>query len=92
MLTEMPLYDCHKRVRALKIQSVRSKTDIRPGSPYTHSIIFEDGAYAPRSVTGDWVKSFDPQPGGYLVEYNDGYLSYSPAKAFEEGYNKVVPK
>lgn len=28
--------------------------------------------------------------GGYYVRYADGYCSYSPAKAFEEGYTEVV--
>lgn len=26
---------------------------------------------------------------GYYVVYTDGYVSWSPAKAFEEGYTKV---
>lgn len=31
----------------------------------------------------------DEQGNGYLVEYKDGYMSWSPAKAFEEAYNLV---
>lgn len=27
--------------------------------------------------------------GGYLVRYDDGYLSWSPRKAFEEGYTAL---
>lgn len=27
-----------------------------------------------------------PEPGDYLVRYNDGYLSWSPKQAFEEGH------
>jgi len=30
-----------------------------------------------------------PEPGDYLVKYEDGYISWSPAKAFEEGYTLV---
>lgn len=29
-----------------------------------------------------------PQDGDYIVIYEDGYKSWSPAKAFEEGYTK----
>ena len=29
-----------------------------------------------------------PEPGDYLVRYEDGYLSWSPKKAFEEGYTE----
>jgi hypothetical protein len=28
-----------------------------------------------------------PQVGGYFVQYRDGYKSFSPAAAFEEGYS-----
>jgi hypothetical protein len=31
-----------------------------------------------------------PEVGGYYVVYADGYKSYSPAKAFEDGYTQVV--
>lgn len=37
-------------------------------------------------VKGDWVSKHRPSPGGYLVIYEDGYQSYSPAEAFEAGY------
>lgn len=30
-----------------------------------------------------------PQMDDYLVRYEDGYLSWSPKKAFEEGYTAV---
>lgn len=30
-----------------------------------------------------------PATGDYLVRYEDGYLSWSPKKAFEEGYDPV---
>lgn len=31
-----------------------------------------------------------PMPGDYLVRYSDGYLSWSPKKAFEEGYTEIA--
>lgn len=51
-------------------------------------------------VPSDWVKKHLPDGalhpssfiGGYLVFYPDGYLSWSPAKSFEEGYTLVDPK
>jgi hypothetical protein len=30
-----------------------------------------------------------PQVGGYYVLYKDGYASFSPASAFEEGYDLI---
>ncbi len=72
---ELPLYTCHKRVRALKIESV----DLRV-------LHFADKRYAPIEATVWYMLKHRPEAGGYYVVYEDGYTSYSPAKAFEEGY------
>jgi hypothetical protein len=86
-MSPMPQYQCHKKVWALKIQSVRSG-DVRNGDAKVH-LHFEDKRYAPRPVSFEWAHKFDPQAGGYFVQYEDGYESYSPAKAFEEGYTRL---
>lgn len=38
-----------------------------------------------------FVDRHQPEVGGYFVIYDDGYQSYSPAKAFEEGYAEMPP-
>lgn len=30
-----------------------------------------------------------PEPGDYMVRYEDGYLSWSPVKAFEDGHAMI---
>lgn len=40
-------------------------------------------------VTAEYVAKHKPQPGGYYVVYDDGYESFSPGKAFEEGYTRI---
>jgi hypothetical protein len=77
---EMPRYKCHKKVWALEIKS------IEPLEGFAR-IYFVDTRYAPMQVTNGYVAKHNPQPGGYYVVYKDGYKSYSPAKAFEEGYH-----
>ena len=74
--TEMPRYKCHKRVWALKIAAVEREI-----------LRFVEERYAPRYVGLSYVSKHSPEPGGYFVVYHDGYQSYSPAKAFEEGYD-----
>jgi bacterioferritin-associated ferredoxin len=37
----------------------------------------------------EFVDKHKPQVGGYIVIYDDGYTSFSPAKAFEEGYTRI---
>ena len=82
---EMPRYKCYKEVHALKIFAVEPT-----GTDGTRVLCFEqEKGFAPIRVTNEYVRKHDPQPGGYYVVYKDGYLSFSPAKAFEEGYTRV---
>jgi hypothetical protein len=80
---EMPRYQCHKHVWALKIKEVRSGWN-----PWT-TIVPEDEGYASFSVDEAYVTKHKPQAGGYYVVYDDGYKSYSPAEAFESGYTRL---
>ena len=75
---EMPKYVCHKEVWALKIADVTGNT-ITPT---------EEG-YAPFQVPSEMYLRYTPTVGDYYVVYADGYKSFSPAKAFEEGYSRV---
>jgi hypothetical protein len=45
--------------------------------------------YAPFIVSAEYLSKHKPEVGGYYVLYRDGYKSFSPAKAFEEGYGKI---
>lgn len=78
---QMPLYQSHKHVRAAKIVSVdpaegRMQIDI-------------DGQVGGVAIGDDWMAKHEPQPGGYLVMYDDGYMSYSPGQAFEKGNTRI---
>jgi hypothetical protein len=84
---EMPVYQCHKRVWALKIAAIKydgegedRETD---GSA---TITPADEGYAPFKVQHDYMRKHKPEAGGYYVVYQDGYKSFSPAEPFEEGY------
>lgn len=80
---EMPRYKCHKEVWALKIAGIEFGTD---GSAI---IIPEEDGYAPFNVTNDYMLKHNPHVGGYFVVYKDGYKSFSPENAFEDGYSPV---
>ncbi len=41
------------------------------------------------AVSFHYLSKHNPQVGGYYVRYADGYESWSPAKAFEEGYRLI---
>ena len=81
---EMPKYTCHKQVWALKISNVNIYDSDGSGA-----ISFEDSGYAPIDLPGEYFRKHEPEAGGYYVVYSDGYKSFSPAEAFEEGYTKL---
>ena len=82
---ELPKYKCHKEVYAAKITEIVSHESNGEG---LHTLVFgEIGGY--NCVTDEWKDRFKPEVGGYFMQYEDGYTSFSPAKAFEEGYTKM---
>lgn len=90
---EMPRYKCHKEVWALKIAGIefdhdKARAENRETDGSAMITPAEDG-YAPFRVDANYVHKHKPEAGGYYVVYADGYKSFSPAKAFEDGYSAV---
>lgn len=84
---EMPRYKCHKEVRALQIRKIAVH---RVGDAITKVVLTpDDERYEPFDVTPEYWHKHNPKPLGYYVVYADGYASFSPEKAFEEGYTLV---
>lgn len=91
---QMPRYQCHKKVWALKIELVDHKpnpdhTGKTGASSYGAIIHPEDKRYPPFDVSPEYVCKHRPHDGGYYVVYDDGYESFSPANAFEAGYSAI---
>lgn len=89
MIYNLPKWKCHKVVGAAKILSV-SDPNIDPVK-----LALDNGTTV--SVKAKWFSekhvalSEDGSSLGYLVVYEgDGYMSWSPAKAFEEGYSPLA--
>jgi hypothetical protein len=85
---EMPKYKSHKTVWALKIKGIVFDSDLanQTGRETDGSAIItpEEPGYAPFKVDHAYVRKHDPK-----IVYPDGYKSFSPAKAFEDGYTKI---
>ena len=79
---EIPRYKAHKVVRAAKITALRPNGV--EGAP--DLVLGEIGGIV--TMLPDWHAKHTPHVGGYFVLYEDGYESFSPAKAFEEGYTR----
>jgi hypothetical protein len=87
---EMPNYQSHKKVWALKIKSiVRDGEGENRESDGSAMITPEEEVYASFKVDHEYMHKHKPQVGGYFVQYKGGYKSFSPAKEFEEGYTLI---
>ncbi len=91
-MKEMPRYRCHKVVRALKIGRLIMDGAGEPDrdSDGGAMIFPAELGYEPFKVDRAYIAKHDPQVGGYYVVYDDGYKSFSPAKAFEDGYTLIL--
>lgn len=74
---EMPRYKSHKLVWALEIASVNG-----------HRLTFKDEGYAPIMCDAPMFSRYQPVAGDFYVQYEDGYKSFRPRKAFLEGYTR----
>lgn len=83
----IPKYRCHKIVSALEIGSSEWNGDA------TLTIAPRDDAFAPITLDEDTAKRFkrmSDDDTGYYVIYEDGYVSWSPAQVFRDGYTEIL--
>lgn len=84
---EMPRYQCHKVVHALKIADLFVADS--PGVSYT--IVPADKGYGRFQTKPNYpYKGESTSDLGYYVLYEGGYESWSPTKAFEDGYTLIT--
>lgn len=87
-MTDLPKWKCHKEVQADKI--VDEGYD---GNTHAVSLKLESGESIVVRVLSPFWERLPPGEkstvGGYYVRYEDGYESWSPAKAFEDGYTRI---
>jgi hypothetical protein len=88
----IPKYRAHKVVEALKIKVV--SVDETTDRTLTVVLFPEDPRFQPFPVPQDWYMRNKPASGtldgGYWVRYDNGYTSWSPAKAFDDGYTPAT--
>lgn len=88
-MIDLPKYQCHKVVSAAKIASAEHVD----GNTFHLGLALPGGAIGIEQYkhagapTNAWALV-----GWYLVRYDNGYESVSPAKAFEEGYDIIEAK
>ena len=83
-------WKCHKEVWADRIRAVivLSPIDERI-APTNHDVTLRLDGGGEIGVSKTFIARGIPSVGDYFVQYDDGYQSWSPAKAFEEGYTRL---
>lgn len=82
---KMPKYKCHKEVWAIKIDDIDLNFDGKGAARITP----EDPRHPPFLLDIAFMQKHQPLIGGYIVVYEDDYISFSPEKPFEEGYEQI---
>jgi len=81
---EYPRFVSHKEVGAVKIRAVEKASD-------GGLLVVLDGDYPFVRLSHEQARNKPvPEAGWYLVQYDNGYVSFSPSKAFEEGYTALA--
>lgn len=84
---ELAKWKSHKIVKAGRLFQ---RSDDDPSlSEVTLTVEDVNGAPCKVCVPRNFFARGAPTRGDYIVIYEDGYKSWSPAKAFEEGYTRV---
>lgn len=88
---QLPAYKSHKTVWALKIADIQQSPadELSTVDGGTWRLIPVNPGYGHITVPHSYVQKHQPHVGGYYVVYADGYASFSPATAFEEGYTAL---
>ena len=80
-MTNLPSYISHKKVQAAKIMKINSDE---------HGGVIMFAGFGSVAVSHQYMEKHRPTVGGYYVRYSDGYESWSPAEAFEQGHTRVA--
>lgn len=82
----LPSYTSHKTVYAAKIAAIEIHAD------KSATIAPADRRFEPFRTASLWAERWkgSEEDQGYYVQYGDGFASWSPTKAFEDGYTADV--
>jgi len=80
----MPKYKSHKTVNALEIKTSQA-------NGFDLEITYSDSGYenVVFKVPPEMKVRYEPKVGDFHVFYEDGYSSFSPRKAFLDGYTRM---
>jgi hypothetical protein len=80
---------CHKIVEAQDLAEKNVTVSPQPNGSVVVEIRGKESVIIAAKIVGPF--SVPEIEDGYVVRYADGYISWSPRKAFEEGYAAIPP-
>ena len=80
---QLPKYQCHKKVWALAVAAIQINED------KSATIAPADDGFAPFTTKPNYPWKGSESDLGFYVVYDGGYESWSPTKAFMEGYTRI---
>jgi hypothetical protein len=79
-------YRCHKIVQAGEIKAIEKSEGGQGEEAYVRHAVLENGSrFGSKALFARGV----PAVGDFIVVYDDGYVSWSPKKAFLDGYSPI---
>lgn len=81
----LPRYQANKKIWALEISAIEIHED------KSATIVPVDKKYDVFKTKYGWAERFhgSEEDKGYWVQYEDGHTSWSPTKAFLDGYTRI---
>ncbi len=90
--SKLARWRCHKVVGAGRILGITKWPDVsREYEIAEIEVEFADGSREAIEPDAKLFARYQPELLDYYVVYDDGYVSISPRKAFEEGYSRERP-
>lgn len=84
----MQKYRCHKIVEAQDLREKHVQCSFGDGG---RMIVVITGTTERYEIPANKIASVEEPEDGYLVKYEDGYVSWSPREVFENGYAAIPP-
>lgn len=88
-VVQLPRWRSYKNVYADKIVEILSRENFSTDKLNCEWILACGGRIHVTRDHPDLLARGVPVVGDYFVQYEDGYVSWSPAKAFEDGYMRI---
>lgn len=84
----LPQYRSKRLARAGEVKMIDRNPDVKLLTMEAYRLWLPNDVKV--NVTEEWIQTHAAHAGGYFLEFDDGYRSFCPARAFLAGYEQVA--